>query len=47
MRRMATAMQGSISSVVMALMRMEAASELTPRLENITSTPACSKICGV
>lgn len=43
----ATAMQGSISKVVNALIRKDADSEPIPKLERRTSTPACSRICGV
>lgn len=43
----ATAMQGSISKVVNALIRKDEDSEPIPKLERRTSTPACSRICGV
>lgn len=43
----ATAMEGSINKVVMALMSKEAEAELMPMLERRTPTPACSSIWGV
>nr|CAB3448432.1 unnamed protein product [Digitaria exilis] len=46
MRRMATPMVGSISSVVRPLMRMEVESALRPRLASRTLTPAWLRICG-
>jgi hypothetical protein len=47
MSRMARPMHGNIRKVVRALMRIDAESELIPRFDRRTPTPACSKIWGV
>jgi len=44
MSLMATAIQGSINKVVMALISRDVEAELRPRFERRTPTPACSRI---
>lgn len=47
MSLIATAMEGSINKVVMALISKEAEAEPMPMLERRTPTPACLRIWGV